>query len=191
MAGRWWWWIRRAFSTLGFQSPKLSRSSGSELVAQCGHRCLAFNNKAKGEEREAQVAELMRMIDQLVYKNGDATCYTEDMLRGGHKPLQRKAWLATQPTPGDLQRTPKSEMGDGVTLSRFLLRRTHFLPSDDKSFFQGQRNILPPSPYQLAAPPRSRIPCQPAPLSLLEAQDSWGFPVGQSVEFEQARKPPR
>ncbi|KAK9395910.1 GTPase IMAP family member 4-like [Crotalus adamanteus] len=52
-----------------------------ELVAQCGHRCLAFNNKAKGEEREAQVAELMRMIDQLVYKNGDATCYTEDMLR--------------------------------------------------------------------------------------------------------------
>ncbi|XP_039203535.1 GTPase IMAP family member 9-like isoform X2 [Crotalus tigris] len=52
-----------------------------ELVAYCGHRCLAFNNKAKGEEREAQVAELMRMIDQLVYKNGDATCYTEDMLR--------------------------------------------------------------------------------------------------------------
>ncbi|KAK9395906.1 GIMAP7: GTPase IMAP family member 7 [Crotalus adamanteus] len=52
-----------------------------ELVAQCEHRCLAFNNKAKGEEREAQVAELMRMIDQLVYKNGDATCYTEDMLR--------------------------------------------------------------------------------------------------------------
>ncbi|KAK9395911.1 GTPase IMAP family member 8-like [Crotalus adamanteus] len=52
-----------------------------ELVAQCGHRCLAFNNKAKGEEREAQVAELMRMIDQLVYKNGDATRYTEDMLR--------------------------------------------------------------------------------------------------------------
>ncbi|KAL7977874.1 hypothetical protein Chor_010826 [Crotalus horridus] len=52
-----------------------------ELVAQCGHRCLAFNNKAEGEERESQVAELMRMIDQLVYKNGDATCYTEDMLR--------------------------------------------------------------------------------------------------------------
>ncbi|KAK9395922.1 GTPase IMAP family member 7-like [Crotalus adamanteus] len=51
-----------------------------ELVAQCGHRCLAFNNEAEGEEREAQVAELMRMIDQLVYKNGDATCYTEDML---------------------------------------------------------------------------------------------------------------
>ncbi|XP_039208019.1 GTPase IMAP family member 9-like [Crotalus tigris] len=51
-----------------------------ELVAHCGHRCLAFNNKAKGEEREAQVAELMQMIDQLVYKNGDATCYTEDML---------------------------------------------------------------------------------------------------------------
>ncbi|KAK9395907.1 GTPase IMAP family member 4-like [Crotalus adamanteus] len=52
-----------------------------ELVAHCEHRCLAFNNKAEGEEREAQVAELMRMIDQLVYKNGDATCYTEDMLR--------------------------------------------------------------------------------------------------------------
>ncbi|XP_039208023.1 GTPase IMAP family member 9-like [Crotalus tigris] len=51
-----------------------------ELVALCWHRCLAFNNKAKGIERVFQVAELMRMIDQLVYKNGDATCYTEDML---------------------------------------------------------------------------------------------------------------
>ncbi|KAM3823558.1 LOW QUALITY PROTEIN: GTPase IMAP family member 4-like [Vipera latastei] len=48
---------------------------------QCGHRYLAFNNKAKGEEREEQMAELMTMIDQLVHNNRDAPCYTEDMMK--------------------------------------------------------------------------------------------------------------
>uniref|UniRef100_A0A8C6VBI5 AIG1-type G domain-containing protein n=1 Tax=Naja naja TaxID=35670 RepID=A0A8C6VBI5_NAJNA len=51
-----------------------------EHIAECGNRCLAFNNKAEGEEREAQVAELMTMIDALVERNSDAPCYTEDMM---------------------------------------------------------------------------------------------------------------
>ncbi|KAK9395909.1 GTPase IMAP family member 4-like [Crotalus adamanteus] len=66
-----------------------------ELVAYCGHHCLAFNNKAKGEEREAQVAELMRMIDQLVYKNGDATCYTEDMLTADINHFKERCGLSS------------------------------------------------------------------------------------------------
>ncbi|XP_015685258.1 GTPase IMAP family member 8-like [Protobothrops mucrosquamatus] len=52
-----------------------------KYLAECGNRYLAFNNTAEGEEREAQVAELMKMIDQLVYENGDALYYTEDMLK--------------------------------------------------------------------------------------------------------------
>ncbi|KAK9395904.1 GTPase IMAP family member 7-like [Crotalus adamanteus] len=49
-------------------------------------------NKAEGEERESQVAELKRMIDQLVGKNRDVTCYLEVLLRVDHKALQRNAW---------------------------------------------------------------------------------------------------
>uniref|UniRef100_A0A8C7E257 AIG1-type G domain-containing protein n=1 Tax=Naja naja TaxID=35670 RepID=A0A8C7E257_NAJNA len=40
-----------------------------EYIAECGNRCLAFNNKVEGAEREAQVAELMTMIDALVEMN--------------------------------------------------------------------------------------------------------------------------
>ncbi|XP_070800756.1 GTPase IMAP family member 9-like [Pituophis catenifer annectens] len=53
----------------------------SDQVSQCGNRVLAFNNRAKGEEREAQVAQLMTMIDDLVEKNRDAPCYTEGMIK--------------------------------------------------------------------------------------------------------------
>uniref|UniRef100_A0A8C6VF30 AIG1-type G domain-containing protein n=1 Tax=Naja naja TaxID=35670 RepID=A0A8C6VF30_NAJNA len=49
-----------------------------KYIAECGNRCLAFDNKAKGGEREAQVAELMTMIDALVETNRNAPCYTED-----------------------------------------------------------------------------------------------------------------
>ncbi|XP_013920701.1 PREDICTED: GTPase IMAP family member 7-like [Thamnophis sirtalis] len=45
-----------------------------EYIAECGNRILAFNNKAKGEERDAQVAELMVMIDDLVETNSHAPC---------------------------------------------------------------------------------------------------------------------
>ncbi|KAG8148133.1 hypothetical protein E2320_022832 [Naja naja] len=51
-----------------------------EYIAECGNRCLAFNNKAEGVEREAQVAKLMTMIDALVEMNRCAPCYMEDMM---------------------------------------------------------------------------------------------------------------
>ncbi|KAG8127238.1 hypothetical protein E2320_014163, partial [Naja naja] len=47
-------------------------------VFQCENRVLVFDNKAEGEEREAQVGQLMTRIDDLVQKNGDAPYYTED-----------------------------------------------------------------------------------------------------------------
>ncbi|XP_015685571.2 GTPase IMAP family member 4-like [Protobothrops mucrosquamatus] len=56
-----------------------------EQVYLCGDRYLAFNNKAKGAEREAQVAQLMEMIDGLVKENRDAPCYTEEMLAADKK----------------------------------------------------------------------------------------------------------
>ncbi|KAK9395943.1 GTPase IMAP family member 7-like [Crotalus adamanteus] len=51
-----------------------------QYAAECGNRFLAFNNKAEGAEREAQVAELMTMIDCLVETNRDAPYYTEEMM---------------------------------------------------------------------------------------------------------------
>ncbi|KAK9395917.1 GTPase IMAP family member 8-like [Crotalus adamanteus] len=52
-----------------------------KYLAECGNHYLTFNNTAKGNEREAQMAELMTMIDRLVFENGDAVNYTEDMLK--------------------------------------------------------------------------------------------------------------
>ncbi|KAL7977865.1 hypothetical protein Chor_010817 [Crotalus horridus] len=62
-------------------------------VKQCGHRYLAFNNKAEGEEREKQMAELMTMIDRLVDNNGEAPCYTEDMMKKDEKHYKKCAIL--------------------------------------------------------------------------------------------------
>ncbi|XP_060539224.1 uncharacterized protein LOC117656363 isoform X2 [Pantherophis guttatus] len=57
-----------------------------KYIIECGNRMLAFNNWATGAEREAQVAELMTMIDDLVYKNTCAPCYTEDMMNINKRP---------------------------------------------------------------------------------------------------------
>lgn len=71
-------------------------SALKEQVSQCGSRYLAFNNKAEGEEREAQVAQLMVMIDALVEKNKCAPCYTEDMMKADKENFKKNrdfSWL--------------------------------------------------------------------------------------------------
>ena len=50
------------------------------LAAKCGNRYIAFNNRATGEARGRQVAELIHMMDAMVEQNGDAPCYTREML---------------------------------------------------------------------------------------------------------------
>ncbi|XP_026549862.1 GTPase IMAP family member 7-like [Notechis scutatus] len=67
-----------------------------EQVDQCGNRFLAFNNKAEGEEREAQVGQLMAMIDTLVQNNCTAPWYTEEMLKADKEHFAKKwrfSWL--------------------------------------------------------------------------------------------------
>ncbi|XP_042746789.1 GTPase IMAP family member 9-like, partial [Lagopus leucura] len=50
------------------------------LAWKCGNRYIGFNNRATGEERDRQVAELIRMIDAMVEQNRDAAQYTQPML---------------------------------------------------------------------------------------------------------------
>ncbi|XP_026549089.1 GTPase IMAP family member 7-like [Notechis scutatus] len=56
-------------------------------IQSCGNWCLAFNNRAVGSERRAQVDELIRMVDELVWKNELKPYYTKDMLD-----VDRKSW---------------------------------------------------------------------------------------------------
>nr|XP_058930773.1 uncharacterized protein LOC131762934 [Kogia breviceps] len=49
-----------------------------ELVAECGGRFCAFDNRAAGGKREAQVAALMGLVEELVREHGGAP-YTNDL----------------------------------------------------------------------------------------------------------------
>ncbi|KAM3823555.1 GTPase IMAP family member 4-like [Vipera latastei] len=69
-------------------------SSLQDQVSECKGRILAFNNKAQGKERETQVTQLMSMIDELVYLNLEAPCYTEDMMKKDEEQYKKKKHLS-------------------------------------------------------------------------------------------------
>nr|XP_060639371.1 GTPase IMAP family member 4-like [Anolis sagrei ordinatus] len=59
-----------------------------EQIERCGGRCLAFNNRAEGQEREEQVKELLGMIDAMLEKNSQAPFYTQEMLTRDRKQIE-------------------------------------------------------------------------------------------------------
>uniref|UniRef100_A0A8D0GVL8 AIG1-type G domain-containing protein n=1 Tax=Sphenodon punctatus TaxID=8508 RepID=A0A8D0GVL8_SPHPU len=62
----------------------------NELVGKFGRRFCAFNNRATGEERDAQVNELLRMVEKMVQENG-GMCYNNDMYKFAEQKLQEEA----------------------------------------------------------------------------------------------------
>ncbi|XP_042750731.1 GTPase IMAP family member 7-like, partial [Lagopus leucura] len=66
------------------------------LAAKCGNRCIGFSNRATGEERDRQVAELISMIDAMVEQNGAAPCYTREMLEKDKRTFLQKVGTILQ-----------------------------------------------------------------------------------------------
>nr|XP_032658937.1 GTPase IMAP family member 4-like [Chelonoidis abingdonii] len=58
------------------------------LIQTCGNRRLAFNNKAEGTEKSAQVSQLLEMIDEMVCGNCEWPCYTKKMFENDRSSLQ-------------------------------------------------------------------------------------------------------
>ena len=49
-----------------------------ELLRKCDNRCVAFNNKATGEESYTQVTQLLDILDGMIRQNDNAYFSAED-----------------------------------------------------------------------------------------------------------------
>ena len=59
------------------------------IIAKCKDRVIAFNNRAGSPEKEKQVEDLLKMIDDMVCQN-NRKCYTNDMYAAAEKMMQRR-----------------------------------------------------------------------------------------------------
>ncbi|XP_029768650.1 stonustoxin subunit beta-like [Terrapene carolina triunguis] len=74
-----------------------------KLMKKCGNRCCAFNNKAKGQEQEAQISELIEMTDKMVQQNGGSH-YTNNMYKYAHMKLQEKIKILRENCKEEMER---------------------------------------------------------------------------------------
>lgn len=59
-----------------------------EFIGKCDERVIAFNNKLKGDESDAQVKELLDMIEKNVQKNG-GIFYTNEAYQEAEREIQK------------------------------------------------------------------------------------------------------
>ncbi|XP_039378553.1 uncharacterized protein LOC120397108 [Mauremys reevesii] len=60
-----------------------------ELITDCGDRCCAFNNKATGTERDEQINELRKVIEEIVEVNG-GQCYSNEMYKYAKEKIEQQ-----------------------------------------------------------------------------------------------------
>uniref|UniRef100_A0A452U2N3 AIG1-type G domain-containing protein n=1 Tax=Ursus maritimus TaxID=29073 RepID=A0A452U2N3_URSMA len=60
------------------------------VIRECGNRCCAFNNRGTEAETEAQVQELVGLIEQMVWRNGGAY-FSDDIYKDTEERLKQKA----------------------------------------------------------------------------------------------------
>ncbi|XP_054986018.1 GTPase IMAP family member 7-like [Sorex araneus] len=65
-----------------------SNVSLKNVVSECGSRCFAFSNKAEKAEKEAQVQELMRLIEKMILGRGH---FTDNIYKDVEERLKKKA----------------------------------------------------------------------------------------------------
>lgn len=59
------------------------------FLKKCGGRVIAFNNKLKGEEQDAQVSALLSMISENI-KHNKGDCYTNEMYHEAEALIQKR-----------------------------------------------------------------------------------------------------
>lgn len=59
------------------------------FIDKCGGRCIAFNNRAEGPEREDQVKDLLEIINGVVCQN-HGSCYTNEMYVEAEKVIKAR-----------------------------------------------------------------------------------------------------
>ncbi|XP_075773055.1 GTPase IMAP family member 8-like [Pelodiscus sinensis] len=75
-----------------------------KLIENCGKRCCAFSNKAGGAEKDAQVSELIGMVDCMVRRN-QGRCYINKMYIHAEKLLQEKITELKNKYENELKKT--------------------------------------------------------------------------------------
>ncbi|XP_051817865.1 GTPase IMAP family member 4 isoform X1 [Antechinus flavipes] len=76
------------------------------LKDQFDGRCCAFNNRATGNEQEAQLTDLLSLIEQIMQKNG-GSCYTNQMYQLTEKMIQKETEALQKVYMQDLERLKK------------------------------------------------------------------------------------
>ncbi|XP_074128293.1 GTPase IMAP family member 4-like [Sminthopsis crassicaudata] len=60
-----------------------------ELLEKCAHRCCAFDNNASGAQKDAQISELMAIVENMVQDNGSSH-YTNSIYESVEEVLQKE-----------------------------------------------------------------------------------------------------
>ncbi|XP_068939671.1 GTPase IMAP family member 4-like [Petaurus breviceps papuanus] len=77
-----------------------------DLIGQFGRRYCAFNNRATGNEQEAQLRELLSLVEQVIQENG-GSCYTNHMYELAEKKIQKETEALKRAYMQDLEREKK------------------------------------------------------------------------------------
>ncbi|XP_072508388.1 GTPase IMAP family member 4-like [Notamacropus eugenii] len=77
-----------------------------DLIDQFDGRYCAFNNRATGNEQEAQLTELLSLVEQVIQKNG-GSCYTNQMYELAEKEIQKQTEALQRSHMQDLERLQK------------------------------------------------------------------------------------
>ena len=61
------------------------------IIAKCGHRCIAFNNRAPSPAKKKQVEDLLKMIDDIIRQN-NGRFYTNEMYAEAEKVIKHRQY---------------------------------------------------------------------------------------------------